>query len=89
MRVTPGGVASCTGPLTSVTVAGCTQLGRLLLNNNPLGTAAVDKVLYELDELGTGGGTVDLRSTAPPSAAGLVHRANLLARRWTVDVDTP
>lgn len=69
-------------------IAGCTQLKVLNAQQNRLDSAAVDAVLAEIDAWNTGGGTVDLRDNAIPSATGDWHRRSLESRGWRVAVDS-
>ena len=78
--------------LESVNVSGCKQIYKLNLRNNKLLPDSVDKVLRQIDELGevkyTDYRFVDLRDNSIPTDIGLVHKANLEARGWTVYVQT-
>jgi archaellum component FlaG (FlaF/FlaG flagellin family) len=70
--------------LQSVDLEGCTQINDLYLRNNQLVADSVDKVLYQLDQLGTTNRYVDLRGNWPPTITGMTYRANLLSKGWTV-----
>ncbi len=74
--------------LKSVNVTGCYQLRSLYLNNNQLVTDSIDKVLKELDELGTTNCIVELLGNDPPTTAGLTYKANLEVKGWSVKVQT-
>jgi hypothetical protein len=78
--------------LESVNVSGCKQIYKLNLRNNKLAPDSVDKVLRQVDEFGdvkyTDYRFVDLRDNSLPTNIGLVHKANLEARGWTVYVQT-
>jgi hypothetical protein len=62
----------------------------LLLHNNALIEAAVDRVLTSLDTAGENNGTVllDGGTNAAPSATGLAAKSNLEGRGWTVTVNS-
>jgi Leucine-rich repeat (LRR) protein len=70
--------------LQSVDVEGCVQIREMYLRNNQLVSDSVDKVLYQLDQLGTSYRYVDLRGNWPPTAAGAGYKASLEAKHWTV-----
>lgn len=78
--------------LESVNVSGCKQIYKLNLRNNRLLPDSVDKVLSQMDELGevkyTDYRFVDLRDNSIPTDIGLIHKANLEARGWTIYVQT-
>lgn len=73
--------------IVALDVSGMPLLVTLNLLNNLLTEAAVDAILAALDTNGASGGTVTLNGTgnAAPSAAGLVSKANLVAKSWTVN----
>lgn len=56
--------------------------------NQGLNQAAVDSILAALVAHGRNGGFVDLRDSAPPSAAGRASVNTLLSREWTVRTDS-
>lgn len=68
---------------TAVDLTGCT-LGQIDLHANALGQAAVDSVLTTVDSWGVSSGALDLGGNAAPSSTGLVAKAALEARGWTV-----
>ena len=76
--------------LTSISLDGCTALRHLNLSRNQLGSAALDSVLAVLDTDAVALETADLTENAqPPSAAGMVHYANLSSRGVAIMVDLP
>ena len=75
--------------LTSVILTGCEGLQNIDFSFNRLGTAMVDYVLTAAAGWGTSNGALDLRSNAPPTAAGTAAAATLTGRGWTVNVDSP
>jgi len=70
--------------LNSVNLKGCDQIVDLYLNNNGMSTDTIDKILYQLDQLGTHNRRVELRGNYPPSETGSTYKANLQAKGWTV-----
>jgi hypothetical protein len=72
--------------LVSVRIDECDQLQKIFLNHNALSTDSVDDILRQVDAFGTSNGILDLALNKEPSAAGLVHKANLESRGWTVVV---
>ncbi len=72
--------------LTTLDVSGLTALFWLLTFSNAFLQASVDAILSSLDAAGYSGGILDLSggSNAAPSAAGLVHESNLIAKSWQV-----
>ena len=81
---------SCTNnSLTSLDVSGATALTSLLCADNSLIEASIDAVLASLDAAGNNNGVANLAggSNASPSAAGLISKANLEIRGWTVSVN--
>ena len=79
------------GGLLKTTVGSLAGLSLLLieLSNNNLTEAAVDGVLADMDAVGNLNGTIDLSggTNAPPSAAGLVSKASLEGKGWTITVN--
>lgn len=74
--------------INSVNLAGCVNLGIIEIRNNQLAPDSVDKVLRQLDELGTRYRKIDLRGNSIPTDAGLLYKSNLEARGWTVYIQT-
>ena len=72
--------------VVSLNVSGCTSL--TTVSGSPIGLpeAMVDSVLDQLDVNGASNGTVNLENSAPPGAAGLLSKAALEAKGWTVIV---
>jgi hypothetical protein len=80
--------------ITSVNLAGCTQINELNLNSNRLNAGTVDQILADLDGLGRSTDNTpasaplfcDLRGNAAidPAGSGAAHATNLASRGWTV-----
>lgn len=72
--------------LSIVTTNGSEQLIDVEITGAALIEAVVDLMLDNLDVAGLSGGTVDLSggTSSAPSAAGLVSKANLIGKGWTV-----
>ncbi len=76
--------------LADIDLAGCTGLRDLNLSNNRLTAPVLDRILAFLDTSAPNLATVDLtRNWQPPSATGLAHANNLVARGVTVAIDIP
>ena len=76
--------------LTSISLTGCNQLVQLNLRNNLLPPAVLDAVLATLDTDAPLLVFADLSGNAgTPTAAGLAHYANLVARGAGVVIDLP
>ncbi|MFH0879226.1 MAG: hypothetical protein V2A34_05900 [Lentisphaerota bacterium] len=76
--------------LTNFTLAGCPALQYVDLHGNQLATQALDAVLSELDASSLSLVQADLtQNQHTPSAAGLVHYSNLIARGASVVIDWP
>jgi hypothetical protein len=73
--------------LTSLIITGCDQLIYLDACENNLDSDSVDSVLETLDSLGRSDGFVDLTDNSAPTAAGLITKANLVSKGWTVNTD--
>jgi hypothetical protein len=58
------------------------------LFDNHLTQAMVDYVLEKVDGYGASNGYMDISQNAAPSASGTTHKNNLIARGWTVSVDS-
>jgi hypothetical protein len=71
---------------TAPNVAGCTALTGVLCAGCALSEAAVDSLLAQLDTNGASSGVVNVSggTNSAPSAAGLVSKASLEGRGWTV-----
>lgn len=78
-----------TNALTTIDVSSCPQLINLLVNGSALTEAAVDGVLAALVNQRKFFGLVNMAdgTSSPPSAAGLVDKAKLEDRGWTVFVN--
>lgn len=70
--------------ITSINLAGCSQIKYLNLYINNLSSDSVDKVLKQLDEFGTTNGFVDLRGNAHPTSFGFSYAKNLEEKGWIV-----
>jgi hypothetical protein len=70
----------------SLDVEGCTALVMVECSTCALDESAVDAILASLDANGASNGTVSmvLGTNAAPSAAGLLSKAALELRGWTV-----
>ncbi|MBL7969388.1 MAG: Ig-like domain-containing protein [Prolixibacteraceae bacterium] len=73
--------------IEEVNISGCIQITSLNLWKNKLQTDDIDKILKEIDSFGTSNGRINLRFNAPPSFTGLIHKANLANRGWTIETD--
>lgn len=74
--------------LTSVNIAGCRQITDINLSNNLLSADSVDKVLKQLDELGTTNRIVKLQGNASPTLIGMMYKSSLEAKGWIVTIQT-
>jgi len=63
---------------------GWTVMHDLLLSDNSLTEASVNSILVNADTSGITSGTIDLELNAAPTGAGLVAKANLIAKGVTV-----
>jgi hypothetical protein len=70
--------------LQSVDIEGCDQIHELYLTNNGMSSDTIDKILYQLDQLGTRNFLADLRGNWPPTSNGEVYKTNLQSKGWTI-----
>jgi hypothetical protein len=76
--------------LTNFLVTGCTSLEYLAVNNNNLTTAALDKILADLDSGSPSLIALDIsQNPHRPSKTGYAHYTNLVARGVSVALDWP
>ncbi len=82
--------------LTNLDITGLEQLVEMNVQQNTLPQDSIDNILITFNnfnttfEIGTAEGTIDLSNQnppTPPSASGLVAKAKLESRNWTVIVD--
>jgi Leucine-rich repeat (LRR) protein len=74
--------------LASVELGTAISLRDLTLKGCGLTESQVDYILQTLDASGVSYGVLDLNDNAAPSAAGLVHNNNLIAKNWTTIINT-
>ncbi len=72
--------------LESVSLNEAIEIDSIILTSNALTEASVDNILATLDEAGVLNGQLDINggTNATPSAAGLVSKASLEGKGWTV-----
>jgi Leucine-rich repeat (LRR) protein len=70
--------------LSSLNLGTANYLTNLQLKNCGLTESQMDYVFHTLDVAGRSSGYLDLSGNASPSADGLVHLNNLIAKNWTV-----
>lgn len=71
--------------LTALTgLANCLSIASVQTDVNLLNQAAVDTVLCDLDSTGAVNGLLDYSANAPAGPAGLVCRASLTGKGWTI-----
>jgi hypothetical protein len=75
--------------LASVTLSPSIDCLNILISGCALTQASVDDILAKLDTAGFSNGSIDLSggSNSTPSAAGLVSKANLVGKGWTVSTN--
>lgn len=70
--------------IQSIDLEGCDQITTLLLNNNGISSDTIDKILYQLDQMGTTNRRAELMGNWPPTSSGQLNKANLESKGWTI-----
>lgn len=76
-------------PLTELDISHNPELTSIDLGGDPLTVDAVDSILISLDKAGKMGGVAALFATNIPSEKSAAARANLLAKGWSLQLDSP
>ena len=81
------GINFASNQLTDVNLYGCSGLSGVFLQNNNLNTGKIDNILATLNSFNSYSGKINLTgaNNSKPSPSGLLYKASLQSRSWTVD----
>jgi len=74
--------------ITSLTVTGCIALTQISAYNCQMGLHEINALLIQTDNNGATNGVMSITGNVAPQGAGLVAKANLISKGWTVAADS-